>query len=544
MKKVTIKWVDNPYNDDPQIEPGDEGINKENVYPIIRHVLQIAGNDIDILQTGISKNLKDDDMKTLVGRLIFEIPAGTIIDTITFDDTYEIQLYIYPRIDKEGDYDSINCYALIYMLKHVLPDIFISDTEAQSTILENDTLWNYLLVYQYEKKLIELNQLGFYSSYVKVEKNDDRVRGNIDFPRHIKLNSGLKNGRIAYNYRKRTTDNSLNRLILRTYELLRVKMPAIVDSVIKDNPAFASIISELRYQSSGYASVSDETIIKQNLKPMTHPYYMRYDSMRRLCLSIFRDKDAAPGLETDDEYKIRGYLINMNQLFEDFVKKAVLEKSFGTEDKMKVEEQYEIVLNEDGKLQHTAYKGEHVKGSIRPDFVVRSNQPDKDIIMVFDAKNKPGIYLEVPNNIKKLKKIQDEDIEKIIGDTVIVNLQNRAKKVPSGALDALGIRRIINYTTYFGNIGNMHSAIIAPIQWSEEGSIDTITNLFKCEINNLVNNMQTEIVIDLIRIPFPKKEFQPKRFEDYSKWEKEINKIISKLVKEINNHFISKEENS
>lgn len=531
MKKAIIKWVDNPSNNDaPRIKLFEKNVKidapndsdrdkfKRNLYHIIRYVLLKAENRIDILQTGIGENLSIKQIKTLVGRIIFELPANVVIgngNVIEFSDTYEVHLSLYPRIDKEDEYDSIKPYVLIYMLKHVLPDIFIPDSDAESTIGEDDALWKYLSVYQFKKLLIELNQLGFYSSYVKIKKNDERVRGSIDFPRHIKLNLGQKNGKIAYSYRKKTTDNPLNQLILRTYELLKKKLP---NTAIEDNQAFMSIISELKYQAPGYSSISDDAVVKQNLKPMTHPYYLKYDSMRKLCLNIFRNTDSAIGVETDDEYKVRGYLINMNQLFEDFVKKAILDKCFSN---MSVEDQYEISLS-NGKLKHEKYDVNNPpnEGTIRPDFVVSSEQS----VIVFDAKNKPALYDNLAineNNDDYMRRI-GKDVNKLIGDTAIVNVlkyynDRVIEDTKEKSAKELRKKVIANLYSYTALPEKMYSAIISPIQESGE---NCITSLGSCIIDNKVINKKTEVATDLIRIPFPSKGDQ-----NYADWEKKAEDL-------------------
>lgn len=85
-------------------------------------------------------------------------------------------------------------------------------------------------------------QKGYYRSYICSKHNDERFRGTLDIARHIRLNVGINSIRTAYSYNERSYENSVNRLILFTWEYLKQKYSEkFIDAMESDNDFYYRI---------------------------------------------------------------------------------------------------------------------------------------------------------------------------------------------------------------------------------------------------------------------------------------------------------------
>ena len=62
---------------------------------------------------------------------------------------------------------------------------------------------------------------GLYREYKRMEYNDGRIRGTIDFNRFIKLDYPFVNGKLAYSIKENSYDNSITQLIRHTIECIK-----------------------------------------------------------------------------------------------------------------------------------------------------------------------------------------------------------------------------------------------------------------------------------------------------------------------------------
>ena len=72
------------------------------------------------------------------------------------------------------------------------------DNFNDSVYCSNNALFDFLLVDILFKQIKEANPKGLFRTYRRFEKNDDRLKGTIDISRHIRLNAGQNNGKVAY----------------------------------------------------------------------------------------------------------------------------------------------------------------------------------------------------------------------------------------------------------------------------------------------------------------------------------------------------------
>ena len=127
-------------------------------------------------------------------------------------------------------------YFLHYMLLKVL-NINIANLKHNTDYGSSFSFMPYLFNYYFKKAL----STGMYKQYMRYEYNDSRIKGCIDFARHIKYNF-MDNGRVAYNTREHSYDNNINQLIRHTIEYIKEHKEY---SFIFNNKGMKAIISEL-----------------------------------------------------------------------------------------------------------------------------------------------------------------------------------------------------------------------------------------------------------------------------------------------------------
>jgi len=301
------------------------------------------------------------------------------------EDEYDITLQISSRFDEDAKKP--------YFLSTLLLRDDINFTG--NSILEGDEWTDLLLLFWLRNQLIDSVGKGAYKVYRYYEKNDNRLKGTIDISRHIKLNAGLKNGRIAYSYRERTSDNYFNYLLLITYHKLKRQYPGVVNTIIDGNREIASFLSLLRNEIE-YEDKTLSDVIKRNLKPISHPYFYNYEKIRRTCLKILRDEKTALFCgESNNE--VVGVLYYIPDLWEKFIEDQIF----------KVREV---------KAQESRSYGTSLFRTIsRPDFLLK-NGNNRNVVL--DAKFRPewsDIFINSTSDMR-LPEGSLSDYEKCIRD--------------------------------------------------------------------------------------------------------------------------------
>ena len=109
-----------------------------------------------------------------------------------------------------------NDYFMQYMLQKVFA-INIFNLNHSCSIENALDMAVLLFPYFLQKALLQ----GLYREYQRIEYNNDRVRGVIDFNRHIRLNYPFQNGKVAYITKEYKYDNSITQLIRHTIEHIK-----------------------------------------------------------------------------------------------------------------------------------------------------------------------------------------------------------------------------------------------------------------------------------------------------------------------------------
>lgn len=321
-------------------------------------------------------------------------------------------------------------FFLLRMLEVAFPEFHLQNSTVSGSM---DNLWNYLYAQMFKNSLLSLYKLGFYREYVRFEKNDDRLKGKIDISRHIRLNGGKDNGKIAYSYRKKTEDNKLNHLIIKAYECLlrddglngkdedKDSDKSMMSIMLEENPDLKRIIQGLKVSAPSGGRKSSAFLLGENNTPITSPYYQPYERMRIICAMILRRSGVSFLLDEDKHY-VDGVLLYVPDLFEIYVQEEL------------ENELTEYNKNNDGhyilKTQYVLERPWNHK-TFRPDYVI-FKKGDEYPKVVLDAKFR-HTYRYILDGTKKPPFYTDNDIvddcQKLIRDVSCFKIKELESKM-------------------------------------------------------------------------------------------------------------------
>lgn len=278
--------------------------------------------------------------------------------------------------------------------------------------LSQDMIFDILLFWMFRQQLEDAAKKGIFRAYHRFENNDDRPRGTLDISRHIRLNAGLDNGRIAYSYREHTENNSLNRLIAAAYHRLKERFFNLVSNNLDRDRSLSATIAAILL-AVGPEPPNTRQAIQENLRPIAHPFFYEYETLRKTCLKILRYEGVSV-FDADCCEKTESLLEDVTRLWERFLENRIrLRPEFAN-----------------GGCSLNAQESRHLFAertdkSAKPDFVIYQG---KKPFAVLDAKFKChwDDFFE-----KKSDKFVDEDINKCIRDMVVFNTRRTGVIFPA-----------------------------------------------------------------------------------------------------------------
>lgn len=208
-------------------------------------------------------------------------------------------------------------FFLHYMLQKVLCINVVNLSHGTT----DEQIFDFLL-YLFPKLLKEALAQGIYKEYQRNEYNDANVRGTIDINRHLKTNLPF-NSRIAYRTREFSYDNHVTELIRHTIDYIGKTSfgKMLLENDAETHASVAQIISA----TPRYSRQERDKVIKSNSKIINHPYYFRYTSLQKLCLSILRHEKIKYGTK---ENKIYGVLFDVSYLWEEYLAFILTKQGF------------------------------------------------------------------------------------------------------------------------------------------------------------------------------------------------------------------------
>jgi 5-methylcytosine-specific restriction endonuclease McrBC regulatory subunit McrC len=333
------------------------GKDSEDLKAIANKSLADLRNDNpDLLVFPPESNRYHDDIEK---KPIFSLHDDTLTthNLMGFVGKNDVQLTITSRFAKDDGHD----FFLHHMLGKVLSlNIVNLDTSSDRTPIQD--FLPYLFPLYFRKALAQ----GIFKQYRRNEYNDANVRGVIDVTRHIRFNIPFA-GKVAYNTREYSYDNSITELIRHTIECLRVS--SMFSAVLTADPDMRSDVQKIIDYTPSYNKNDLRKIIEKNRKPVHHPYFTGYLPLQRLCLQILRREKISFG---DDKEKIHGLLFDGAWLWEEYLN-TILKTDFDhPRNKTKEGREYLFYDEDERKPAQEIY----------PDFI------SKDGTIIADAKYK------------------------------------------------------------------------------------------------------------------------------------------------------------
>lgn len=333
---------------------------------------------------------------------VCEKRCNEILELLRKVKEYELHLQVKSRFDAKN-----HSYLLATLLTYKTP----GRINEELCEWNEEGLFDFLLVDLLIHFLTQARLKGFYKTYQRFERNDNKLRGAIDVARHIRWNEGKNNGQIAYNYRENTTDNYLNALILQTYEYIKKTHPYLAESKLEYE--LKPFFDELKY-SVDLRRYSSNNILAKNQRPIAHPYFTEYEKVRKICLRILRNEGISifdSKNNTHDE-GVSGFLYYMPDLWEEFLEKVLKDCRKSEESKQwDFSAQYEDISFIESKISNQYFF------QSRPDFVFYDTK-NKKVFLILDAKFRPVWEDAVKRNTLQLKDFQG-DVDKCLRDMAV-----------------------------------------------------------------------------------------------------------------------------
>jgi len=346
--------------------------------------------------------------------------------------TYDVDLEIKSRFDNTKPY---------FLARMMLSMLLNDDSFNRDMIIGSlDDIFDFLLVFKFRRALLDAYTQSFYKSYQRYEKNDDKLRGTIDISRHIKLNMGLGNGKVAYSVREMTIDNSLNHLFLHAYECICKRYPKMTREVLMGDCESKSIISKLYSSCHSFYSSNVKSVMSKHLRPIGHPYFRKYETLRLCSIDILRKKGISPFF--DDVSEETPYMLfYAPDLWEAYAKELLNRNSI-------LCAKYEMKIMALSKEVVTDSQNDYTYGiKTIPDYLLTYRNDEAKGIAILDAKYRP-IWEKWQTNPSFVQ----ADYTKCLRDMIDFGVHRTGVVIPSkGKNTLLEKHRISRYndTDYF-----------------------------------------------------------------------------------------------
>lgn len=239
----------------------------------------------------------------------FQIFTGNLMGYVGINDT---EISITSRFAKEESKD----YFLSYLLSRVLHiNLFdLKHSEDRSPVFD-------FLILLFPIFLNKAMSNGIFKKYQTNSYNNPNVSGTIDIAAHIRQNVPFR-GNVAYQRREWSFDNTLTQLIRHTIEL--IAKTAFGKAILTSDQTTKSNVAVIRQLTPSYNRLALSKVVNSNLKPISHPYFVDYLPLQKLCLMILRHDKIKYGADKD---KIYGILFDGAWLWEEYLG-IVLKDSF------------------------------------------------------------------------------------------------------------------------------------------------------------------------------------------------------------------------
>jgi 5-methylcytosine-specific restriction endonuclease McrBC regulatory subunit McrC len=267
------------------------------------------------------------------------------------------QLVIHSRFSPNDEKDLFLHYMLQRTFHINVVDLKIGNSEDQ---------YYDLIKYLFPSYLNKALSKGLLREYVRKEFNDSNIKGPIDVARHLRENTPFL-GKVAYSIREYSSQNPMIQLVRHTIEYIRADR--FCAALLTNDTVTRQNVQVIETATTDYKLQDRQKVIRQNLKPVRHPYFHEYRELQRLCLMILRHNKHSVGQNED---KLHGILFDGAWLWEEYMN-VVLRERFG-----------ERLIHPDNRQEINKQKYFKEGGEIYPDFIIKT-EPN---VTIADAKYK------------------------------------------------------------------------------------------------------------------------------------------------------------
>lgn len=200
-----------------------------------------------------------------------------------------------------------------FFMQYILQKVFSINLVDFKFTTGHDYIFN-LMMFLFPYMLKKAMRQGIYRTYQTFRRNDANIKGTIDISRHIRMNIPFA-GNVAYSSRERTADNPVIQLIRHTIE--EIKSGTFGKNILNCDDDMRRNVSMIVEATPSYNRMAREKVIRQNIKPFSHPYYTDYGPLRKLCLAILRHKKIS--FSQSDKDEVYGILFDGAWLWEEYL---------------------------------------------------------------------------------------------------------------------------------------------------------------------------------------------------------------------------------
>lgn len=212
------------------------------------------------------------------------------------------------RIHSRFAADDGRDYFMHYMLQRVFA-VNLFELKYQS---DSESLFDFLC-YLLPALLKHALRQGLFRNYRSRCHNDANLRGRVDVSRHVRLNVPFS-GSVAYTSCEYSHDNHVTQLVRHAIEHV-ARQPYARGLLAADDEARAAVAA-IRDATPSYCRGDRQAVIRQNLRPLSHPFFGDYRPLQTLCLQILRHEQLKYGVADDEIY---GILFDGAWLWEEYL---------------------------------------------------------------------------------------------------------------------------------------------------------------------------------------------------------------------------------
>jgi len=256
------------------------------------------------------RNLKFDDSGSCKS---VEVTTGNLMGFVGINNT---SVSIHSRFTSKTNEAYDQDFFLYYMLQKVFS---VNVFNLEHSTDKDDKILDFLL-FLFPIMLKNALSQGLYKEYTTQHNDDSRIKGSIEINNFIRYDKPFR-GNVSYRTRQYSYDNSITQLVRHTIEY--IKHHPYGSSILNNDSTTKECVSQIVMSTPSYNHRERNRILKANMKPKVHPYFLRYRELQMLCMRILRHDSLKYGADKD---KVYGVLFDGAWLWEEYLY-TILKKS-------------------------------------------------------------------------------------------------------------------------------------------------------------------------------------------------------------------------